>query len=179
VVDALRRTRVSALHATDSVAADGTNDGCHGNTDGVEPHDKAIVAHVRVMVVCWGRFYSDVPAAFDNAYALCKDLVTGPYLNGLAQYGVGRGSMAGAARVDDTAPPATAIEDEARDRLLGWLKGPNPALVVAPAVNEQSLLYVLLPPPQTKPTISSGKNDFCGYRNWAKLHDESANSDMF
>jgi hypothetical protein len=166
------------LHVAGALAGD-TNDTCHGNTDGVDPHDKAIIAHVRVMVICWGRFYSDVPSALDYATALCKDLVTGPYFNGLAQYGVGRGSMAGLARMDDTAPPATLSEDEARDRILGWLRGPSPAIPVPPAVNETSLLYVLFPPPQTKPTISSGQDDFCGYHQSAKLHDESNNNDVF
>jgi hypothetical protein len=158
------------------LGADGTNDGCHGNLDGVDANDKAILAHVRVMVVCWGHFYEDHPDALDNAFALCKDLVTGPYLNGLAQYGVGRGSMAGTARIDDTAPPATLSEDEARDRIKGFVSDIIPE---KPAIDETSLLYVLFLPPQTKPTISSGKDDFCGYHNSTKLHAESQHDDLF
>jgi len=166
---------VSALIRGDAIGADGTNDGCHGNKDGVDPNDKAILAHVRVMVLCWGRFYEDHSDALANAFALCRDLVNGPYLNGLAQYGVGRGSMAGSGNIDDTNPPATLSEDEARDRIKGFVD----TLPVKPAVDETSLLYVLFPPPQTKPTISSGKDDFCGYHKSTKFHDESRNNDLF
>ena len=45
--------RVAAL----GVEADGTNEGCHGNINGVDANDKAILAHVQVMVLCWGKFY--------------------------------------------------------------------------------------------------------------------------
>jgi len=169
--------RVSALHPTgEAVEADATNDICHGNTDGVEPHDKAIIAHVRVMVLCWGKFYEQHSDAVDNAYALCRDLVTGSYFNGLAQYGVGRGSMAGTANINFASPPATLSEDEARDNLFAWLGNGS---LLAPAIDEPSLLYVLFLPPETKPTISTGKDDFCGYHHWAKLHPESKDSDVF
>jgi hypothetical protein len=167
--------RVSALKTRNEIGAGGTNDGCHGNKDGVDPNDKAILAHVRVMVLCWGRFYEDHPDALDNAFALCRDLVSGPYFNGLAQYGVGSGSMAGSGNIDDTNPPATLSEDEARDRIKGFVGN----LPEKPAVNETSLLYVLFPPPQTKPTISSGQDDFCGYHKSTKFHDESQNDDLF
>jgi hypothetical protein len=170
--------RVSALITADTIGADGTNDGCHGNKDGVDPSDKAILAHVRVMVVCWGRFYEDHPDALDNAFALCKDLVTGPYLNQLAQYGVGRGDTAGFGRIDDTNPPKLLNEDEARDRIKSIVRDGGP-LFPQPAINETSLLYVLFLPPQTKPTISSGKDDFCGYHRSTKFHDESQNDDLF
>lgn len=170
--------RISALFPTAAAAGeDDTNSGCHGNTDGVDPNSKVILAHVRLMVVCWGKYYEQHPDAADNAYALCRDLVTGPYLNGLAQYGVGRGSMAGSAIINaNAAAPANLSEDEARDSLLSWLGGNSP---LAPAVNENSLLYILFLPPETKPSIASGKDDFCGYHHWAKLHDESDDSDVF
>src|SRR5204863_8057657 len=70
-----------------------TNDGCHGNTSGVDPNSKAILANVRVMVLLWGKFYQDHPGAANNAFVLCRDLVTGTYFNHLSQYGVVRGSM--------------------------------------------------------------------------------------
>jgi hypothetical protein len=168
--------RVSAFRSGEMFGADDTNQVCHGNKDGVDPNDKAILAHVRVMVVCWGRFYEDHPDAGDNAFALCRDLVTGPYLNGLAQYGVGLGSMAGQGTIDDTNPPATLSEDEARDRIKSFVRDILPE---KPAVNETSLLYVIFPPPQTKPTISTGKDDFSGYHESTKFHDESQNNDLF
>jgi hypothetical protein len=168
--------RVSGLPPFSLAGGDGTNASCHGNTDGVDPNEKAIIPNVRVMVVCWGKFYDDHPDALDSAYALCKDLVTGPYLNGATQYGVGRGSMVGSARIVDTAPPATLSPDEARSRIVGFVRDTIPD---KPAINEQALLYVLFTPPATKPTIASGNDDFCGYHDSAKFHDESAHNDLF
>ena len=128
--------RVSASNVT--IGGEALNQKCHGNTDGVQPHDKNIIAHVRVMVLCWGNFYQEHPDAIESAYALCRDLVEGPYLNGLAQYGVGRGSMAGAAKINFTPPPATLSEPEALDTLLGWLR--DGVVQFGPAVGEASLL---------------------------------------
>lgn len=167
---------VSALQPLDAIGAGGTNDGCHGNTDGVDPNLRAILAHARVLVVCWGSFYENVDA-FSNAFQLCKDLVTGPYVNGLAQYGVGRGTMKGQGRIADPNPPATLNEDEARDRITAFVSSFSPE--EQPAVNEESLLYVLFLPPQTKPTISSGKDDFCGYHKSTQFNPLSRNDDLF
>ncbi|HXJ95677.1 MAG TPA: hypothetical protein VMT20_22775 [Terriglobia bacterium] len=168
---------ISALKRRDAIGAEGTNQSCHGNEDGVDPNNKAIISHVRVMVLCWGRFYEDHPDALDNAYALCRDLVSGTYFNGLAQYGVGRGSVAGQARFDDTNPPKALSMNEARERIKGFVE--SLPLPERPAVDETSLLYVLFPPPQTKPTIFSGRDDFCGYHNSTKFHPESQNDDLF
>src|SRR3954451_7540197 len=122
--------RFAAVNAlTRGAAGDDTNSGCHGNLDGVQPNDKVILSHPRLMVLCWGKFYQDHPDALDNAVALCKDLVTGPYLNGLAQYGVGRGSIAGSARVNFGPAPATLSEDEARDQVLEFVRTIGPAPV--------------------------------------------------
>lgn len=170
--------RVSALNTDVSGGSAGdTNSDCHKNTGGVEPNDKVILARVRVAVLCWGKFYEDHPDALDNAFALCRDLVTGPYLNGLAQYGIGRGSIAGSALFNFSPPPATLSPDEARKQLLAWLR--DTGSLFAPSKNENSLLFVVFLPPETKPTIASGKNDFCGYHDWAKFHDDSKESDVF
>jgi len=58
--------RVSALETLDLLGAAGVNDTCHGNKDGVDSNDKAILAHVRVMVICWGRFYVGGFCRFDQ-----------------------------------------------------------------------------------------------------------------
>ena len=128
------------------------------------------------MVLCWGQFYDDNPEALKNASLLCSDLITGPYLNGLAQYGVGRGSMvSGPARIIFNPPPATLSEDEARKQLLDILRN----LSIGPRKDEDSLLFVLFLSPDTKPTISTGKNDFCGYHESAKFNDDSKDNDVF
>ena len=84
--------------------------------------------------------------------------------------------MAGTGNINFTDAPVTLSEDEARDNLLNWLRNDS---VLAPAIDNTSLLYVLFLPPETTPTISCGKDDFCGYHSWARLHDESRDSDVF
>ena len=173
----LQGPRVSTLQRIEvQVEAGNTNEGCHGNTDGVQPNDKAILANVRVVLIGWGKFYSDHPEAMDNAAKLCSDVVTGPYFNGLAQYGVGRGSFDRRITVPDNSPPSTLSQDDARQKLVGWMRD---GTLNSPAIDETSLLYVLLPPPQTKPTIASGQDDFCGYHQWTKYNNNSRNDDLF
>src|SRR5262249_15165261 len=92
---ALTGPRVSALRSAEGVIAADVNDKCHGNTAGVQPNDKAILANVRVIVYGWGPFWEDHILATEAAQVLVDDLVGGPYFNGLAQYGVGRGERIG------------------------------------------------------------------------------------
>ena len=40
------------------------------------------------------------------------------------------------------------------------------------------MFYLLLPPPETKPTLDVG-NGFCGYHESTKFHEESRDDDMF
>lgn len=171
--------RISTLQTNGSFAAGSTNGDCHVDQSGVNSNEKAVIANARVVVYCWGSFYDRHPDALTYAEALCKDLVTGPFLNGLAQYGVGRGSVKVAGRFVDTlkAPPATLSEDEAQKALLALIKDGLPE--DQPSVDETSLMYVVFLPPETRPTILSKQDDFCGYHNWAKFNDSSTNADVF
>jgi hypothetical protein len=143
----------------------------------VDAHE-GIIAHVRVWIILWGRFYADHSDALTYARALCSDIVSGPYLNGLAQYGVGRGSVGGGGNVDDPNPPTSLNEDGVRNRIKDLVGGPG-GWGERPAIDETSLLYVLFLPPETTPTITSGKDDFCGYHRSTKLNDKSQHDDVF
>jgi hypothetical protein len=48
---------------------------------------------------------------------MISDLVTGPFMNGLAQYGVKRGSIHTAIMIDDASPPATIIYKDSNNHL--------------------------------------------------------------
>jgi len=170
----LTGTRASILQS--SLGADGTNAECHGNTDGVQPNDRAILAHVKVTQIFWGQFYADHPDALDFGTQLCKDLISGPYFNGLAQYGVGHGSLGDTGRTLTKAAPKTLSEDEARDAVKEFVGGGG---FTPPATNETSRLYVLYLPVETRPTIASGKDDFCGYHKSTKIDDLSRHDDLF
>src|SRR5260370_41863362 len=131
--------RVSAFRTFgEALLADGVNAICHGNTEGVQPNDKAILAHVQLFLVFWGRFYEDHPDAMDFGRQLCNDLVTGPYFNGLAQYGIGRGGVIGTGRTLIPDAPKTLNEDQARDR-VDELFASSPGFT-RPAIDDTSSL---------------------------------------
>jgi hypothetical protein len=165
---------ISALSEGGKALGD-VNSDCHGNLAGVDRNSGSVLANVRVFVVCWGSYYTDHPDGLEYARKLCEDLVTGNYFNQLSQYGIGRGSIAGSKVIDDKVPPAKFSEDHLRDKLKSWI-GPQ---LIAPGVDESSLLYLVFPPPQSVPTITSGKDGFCGYHQHAKFNNDSRGDDLF
>jgi hypothetical protein len=49
---------------------------------------------------------------------MISDLVTGPFMNGLAQYGIRRGSMANPVIIDDTNPLRTIVWTNTQKQLV-------------------------------------------------------------
>jgi hypothetical protein len=176
---ALTAPRLSALPRAlkPAAAGDEVNGACHGNRGGVQPNDRAILAHPRVVMVFWGKYYDDHPDAMDYCENLCRDLVQGRFMNGLTQYGVGRGQVVAVARAQTPPAPATLSEADASAFMVEFA-GAMP-VTEAPVIDENALLYVVFLSPDTTPTISSGKDDFCGYHSWWLLHPESAFPDLF
>ncbi|MER6011082.1 hypothetical protein [Streptomyces bluensis] len=106
-----------------------------------------------------------------NILQLINDLVGGPFFNGLAQYGVGRGSVAARVIVSDASPPATLSDTQARDTLKGWLE--SGTVAPAPAVDEGQLLYFIFPPP----SVDIGTEG--GYHSGDIYNNSSQSSDLF
>ena len=130
-------------------------------------------------MVAWGHFYRANPAVVTAGVQLLTDLVDGGYLFGLAQYGVGRGSVAGSVTIDtDSANPPPAAIDRAplRNQLIHWLR--EGRVTPAPAEDEDSLLYFIFPDPATKLTLGT-TTGFCGYHASGKLNGGSAHDDVF
>jgi len=88
---------------------------------------------------------------------MISDLVTGPFMNGLAQYGIQRGSVTPPVVIDDSNPPATLtytdskgqLVDEITKQLIKWIK--EDRIVPAPPSDDDvNQLYIIVPPLQTQ-----------------------------
>jgi hypothetical protein len=82
-----------------------------------------------------------------------SDLITGPFMNGLAQYGIHRGSLAEPFVIDDHNPPAIItyrdtsnnLEDDITKFLRKWIA----AGLIPPAAGDINTMYFIIPPRQT------------------------------
>jgi hypothetical protein len=89
-------------------------------------------------------------------------------MNGLAQYGVRRGSVANPVIIDDTNPPSTIVYTDAQNqfvdqitqKLISWI---NAKLVPAPTSNSDiNTVYLIIPPSETTPENYNGAGDPIG-----------------
>lgn len=108
-----------------------------------------------VVPIFWGHDYVVNSDTASRLQQMISDLVTGPFMNGLAQYGVQRGSVLAPAVIDDTNPPPTItyydtsnnLKDEITKKLINWI---HAGLVPAPpSPSDINQLYIILPPPET------------------------------
>jgi hypothetical protein len=117
-----------------------------------------------VVPIFWGHDYVSNSDTTNKLQQMISDLVTGPFMNGLAQYGVQRGSIHSPIVIDDVSPPATIIyydskaklKDEITKQLIKWITaGTVPSPASATDINQ---LYLILPPPGTTPQTYNFKN---------------------
>src|SRR5262245_2992911 len=120
-----------------------------------------------VVFILWGHDYVANPATANTLQQMVSDLVTGSFMNGLAQYGIQRGSVM-LVTIDDKSPPATITykdsngqwTDEITKRLTGWISaGSVPA---PPSPTDINQLYLILPPPETTFETYNGPKDPIG-----------------
>jgi hypothetical protein len=156
----------------------GVNDQCHQHSENVQRQDGHIIPHPRVKVILWGHFYVEHPDAAATVRELVTALVAGRFMNGLAQYGVSRGSLVDVTVVDTGASdptPSELSDGDAADQLKRWLQ--VGFIAPAPAVNETNLLYLLFPPTST--VLTPADEGFCGYHRSTKFNGASDNDDLF
>jgi hypothetical protein len=173
--------RISSPHVEGWPKPAGVNGCCHSWTAGVQPNSKHVIRSPRVMVILWGHYYETSSDAVAYATQLVTDLVTGPFMDMLCQYGVAKGSMAGTAVIDTSQlnpAPDTIDSDGIKKQLKQWF---NANTIPAPANNEESLAYFIFPPTTTELTLDSlkGDVDFCGYHQWDTFNQGSTNPDVF
>jgi hypothetical protein len=139
-----------------------------------------------VVLVLWDHYFVTNPNAVTQAQQLITDLISGPFMNGLVQYGISRGSLINTITLDTTtfAPPATWDTNKTDDRtqVLAFINNGN--ISPKPAVNEESLLYFFFLPTST--TLTNGTNtdgtpntNVCGWHQHYKLNSDSLNDDVF
>jgi hypothetical protein len=127
-----------------------------------------IMPNPKVILILWGRDYATNQVLADNIKRMLSDLVTGPFMNGLAQYGVARGQMIDAIIIDDNNPPqklvyfdtSNKLVDEITKKLISWILAKQ---VPAPTSdNDINLMYMIIPPPQTTPQTYNRSDDPIG-----------------
>jgi hypothetical protein len=158
----------------------GVNGRCHTYISGVKANQKRILGNPRVVLIFWGHNYVTNSNDVTAGVQLISDLVTGPFMNGLVQYGVDRGSVAGKFVIDTNRnKPAPAMLDEmqAQAQIISWLNAGT--VKPAPSIDETNLLYFLFPPPTTQLTLTDGTTGFCGYHLHGKFNSDSHHDDLF
>lgn len=155
----------------------GINENCHTFTGMVPANSKHVMRNPRIVLILWGHFYVTMSDVKANATTLISDLVSGPFMNGLAQYGVGGGSVIGTFVVDIPPPgsdPINLTRENIRDQLIDWIN--NGTISPGPAVGEQNLVYVIFLPTGSTTTEADGTG---GYHSHYKHNANSSDDDLF
>lgn len=133
----------------------------------------------RVVPILWGHDYVANPATTKAVEQMVSDLVTGPFMNGMAQYGIRRGSVVTPVIIDDQNPPTTIAYTDSHDnfvdqitkQLITWIKD---GLVPPPRSDSDiNTMYLIIPPSETTPEMFNGAGDPIGngVQGW---HNEGA-----
>ncbi|HEX6798056.1 MAG TPA: hypothetical protein VF116_10130 [Ktedonobacterales bacterium] len=120
-----------------------------------------------VIPIYWGSDYDTHRNVTSALHKLVVALVTGPFMNNLAQYGVRRGTVNAPIVIDDLHPPNTLVwtdannnfVDEITPHLMSWID----AGVVPPvAQGDVNQLYLIIPPPVTTLLYYKSEKDRIG-----------------
>ena len=137
------------------------------------------------MVIYWDQYFTDTPVAVTAMNQFITDLVTGTYIDGLGQYGVGRGSVQGSVFINmatyatpNSQNPGVAFsESQMQAQLVTWLDGG--VVTPAPAGNETSLIYLILAPSDTTLSLGTITSGFCGYHQHGKRNASGSDDNLF
>jgi|SRR5689334_7291743 hypothetical protein len=151
---------------------------CHTFSGQVPANQKHIMRHPHIVLVLWGHFYVTNPDVLTITEQLVSDLITGSFMNGLAQYGVGHGSVMGSFVIDIPPPesdPTDLTRDDVRKQLVNWIN--EGTISPAPAIDEENLMYILFLP--TGSTFSESDSGAGGYHKFYQYNANSSNDDLF
>ena len=121
-----------------------------------------------VIPILWGHDYAVNAVTAPNLLRMMADLVTGPFMNGLAQYGIQRGSVNAPIVIDDDHPPATIVyrdsgnnlQDDITKQLIKWITAGTVPPPRSP--NDINQLYVIVPPIESTLQTYNGESDPTG-----------------
>jgi hypothetical protein len=122
-----------------------------------------------------------------QANQLISDLVHGPFMNGLAQYGVGTGSVLKEIVIDTSTTPAPGKPWDSSDgadavQLKRWLI--DATVTPEPAQDQLSLVFMIFLPTSLALTNGKDKNgnvitDVGGWHHSSQYNEGSNNHDLF
>lgn len=115
-----------------------------------------------VVPILWGDVYAQNPDTVQNIHDMVSDLVTGPFMNGMAQYGILRGSVQAPIVIHNSNPPPTIIyydsnnnlQDDITKKILAWIEAG-----LVPAVPPVDQLYLIIPCPASHFETYDGSSD--------------------
>ena len=166
----------------------GVNSTCHGNLGGVSAHGGHVIVQPKVVAIYWDEYFVHNPGAVSTMNQFLTDLVTGTFMEGLSQYGVGPGTLQASFVIDpndfptpNTQNPGVAFKEaDMQNQLLAWLDPGTAVVTPAPAENENNLVYLIFPPTDTiyqlGDILSSG---FCGYHQHGKRSPSGSDDNLF
>jgi hypothetical protein len=133
-----------------------TNGSCHGFTGGVNLNGgTGRICQPQIVLVLWDHFYISTPQAVTQAQLLISDLVGGPFMNGIAQYGISRGSLLNTIVLDTNTHAAPASWDSTGNsdgnQIKAWLNDGT----LTPQSTPTTLYFLFLP---TTMQLTNGKN---------------------
>lgn len=99
---------------------------------------------------------------------LIQDLLTGPFMNFLAQYGITKGNMLAPITIPEANPPTTItyydtnnnLVDQIAQKLLSWISAGN--VPPPPSSTDINQLYLIFPPTGTIFQPWNGQGDPIG-----------------
>jgi hypothetical protein len=123
----------------------------------LQPNDRRRLRRPSIAPVLWDNFFASAKAQA-TAKQLITDLVQGPFMNALVQYGIGDGVLANTIVLDTTTHPAPGNwdngSDDDKNQVLQWVN--DGTISPKPVVDESSLVFFFFLPTTT--TITNGKN---------------------
>jgi hypothetical protein len=118
---------------------------CHGYTGGVSNFGGPVMANPQVIAIYWGPDFDSEPGQTATVLMnqFVNDLVASPYIGGLAQYGVGLGTLEQSVFIDNSKYPlpATLTNSDIQIKLGEWFMDQETD-IMRPDLNK---LYLLIP----------------------------------
>jgi len=137
------------------------------------------------VAIYWDHYFTTVSDSVVTMNQFITELVTVTYMDGLSQYGVGRGSFQGAVVIstinfptpNSQHPGVTFSEDDMQRQLIAWLD--MGIVTPQPAGNETSLVYLIFAPSDTALSLGGSTSGFCGYHQHAKRNANGPDDNLF
>ena len=155
------KPRVSAPWV-DGTLGGGVNGACHGFMGGVKANGKSVLQKPQVVPVFWGEFYASRPDIVAACVQLLDDLITGPFMNGLVEYGVAAGRVLTKVVIGSPAP-SSCSNDQLPVQINEWLD--SHVVTPVPQSWNDFLFYFVFPSPFTELTLTTGETGFGGYHS--------------